>query len=1315
MADKSASAAPQNKAPESDGEPMTPSDHSDAEHDDDSDSDRDDSDYQSEDGTDDSSEGDVDKPNIKWTGYNKKVPVIMFHSEAVLQNISKYKKVGERFHMGFKFGSTESRIIRTVLLAHGFHEVSSNNSDFNMLWTGGHLKPLTLRSMSEFQKINHFPRSYELTRKDRLYKNVQRMQQIKGSRNFNFVPMSFVIPAEYQEFCAAFSRDKGPWIIKPVASSRGRGVHLVNHPDQVPLEENLIISRYILNPLLIDGFKFDVRLYVAVTSYDPLVIYLYEEGLTRFATVRYEKSNRNLRNQCMHLTNYSVNKKSNGYVKNDDPDIEDYGNKWSLGALLRYLKRLGTDTAALMMKIEDVIVKTILSAELHIAAATKMFVNNKWNCFELYGFDILIDDTMKPWILEVNLSPSLVCDSPLDLKIKTNLVCDLFSAIGIVCHDPILKNYQQTRKNREFAAQMNCGRSKRRPASAGASTSSSHGNRTSYFRRGMSGLNSEEIKIVRRIKEEETRKGGWVRLFPSPDSWDLYSPFLQFATTHNLMLHQRLYPHRHKTMMYKCLSPVTSLGSRAKMVYNNLANSVSNLSKFENENCESFVQAQRRALQYERKLEERRVRPRKPRRGRSRRAKKSKSPSEAITSHAILADKVATTSSSSPTKPFFYSSLDGLDKVSSSYCTLSRTCPSPIAGMSAYSSQAPSETLLDYSKNKDLTSQIDAALQKVDIIEILENGGNLSQLQARTAFALYLNKVQQRLLKEATSTEEGNVDSLNDQMDLVLRFLKRAAVNLQRNFRVVVPSKKLPLKERARILAKELAEFVQHYKKETLQLKKTLQNEMKDDITQPISAEDFNRFLQYSNESELEMVLTTYAKLKKSASIFLGESTTASLDDSQSSSISSTSPKEGKVSTNPKKEGTHRGKKNTSPPKTSRIPTQRPASASSSRCLSAATQDISVDTYNERAIQDALQNLVAKQQLRQYSAHRGTGILSSKICDSKPSALSLNKRSKSLDRKSSKSCCMASASSMSNINRKENLYIGLGKSVSDTIATTADHTHSHEVCFDANPCKHTSASLGDLNSSKLEQPLQIDGASLSCKTIGSLDTFHLKGESFLISQALSTSSSGDHHKKNPNNANNNNNNNNFCSNKIKTCNDKINSDKSSLQHLKKMVLPPAYPSSLPLYFTSITGSQPDKRGGQCLRSPKDPLQKHSESYLLPTANNELISAVSPSQKFFQQWKHQLPVHQQSQLLHKQHIKKHAKLHNLVLQKSAPLPSPSFDFTVKQQQSVFTPRPPVHRPRKATNLYKANSCLIPQPSPKSGEQKTRRVTSSYKTL
>jgi tubulin polyglutamylase TTLL5 len=73
-----------------------------------------------------------------------------------------------------------------------------------------------------------------------------------------------------------------------------------------------MVCKYVGNPLLIDGFKFDIRLYVAVTSYDPLIIYLYEEGMTRFATIKYDKSNRNIKNQWMHLTNYSINKKNQG-------------------------------------------------------------------------------------------------------------------------------------------------------------------------------------------------------------------------------------------------------------------------------------------------------------------------------------------------------------------------------------------------------------------------------------------------------------------------------------------------------------------------------------------------------------------------------------------------------------------------------------------------------------------------------------------------------------------------------------------------------------------------------------------------------------------------------------------------------------------------------------------------------------------------------------------------------------------------------------------------------------------------------------------
>ena len=145
-----------------------------------------------------------------------------------------------------------------------------------------------------------------------------------------------------------------------------------------------MVSKYIPNPLLIEGFKFDLRLYVAVTSFDPLVFYLYEEGLTRFATIKYDQTLKNIKNTCMHLTNYSLNKKNDKYVRCDDPDVEDYGNKWSMSALLRYLNSQGKDTFSLMMHIEEAIIKTLVSVESPMASAARMFMPFRGNCFGNY-------------------------------------------------------------------------------------------------------------------------------------------------------------------------------------------------------------------------------------------------------------------------------------------------------------------------------------------------------------------------------------------------------------------------------------------------------------------------------------------------------------------------------------------------------------------------------------------------------------------------------------------------------------------------------------------------------------------------------------------------------------------------------------------------------------------------------------------------------------------------------------------------------------------------------------------------------------------
>ena len=78
-----------------------------------------------------------------------------------------------------------------------------------------------------------------------------------------------------------------------------------------------------------------------------------------------------------------------------------------MSALLRHLKANNIDIPQLMQNIEDVIIKSIISVEFPVNSACKMFVPHRRNCFELYGFDILVDSDLKPWLLEVNLSPSL--------------------------------------------------------------------------------------------------------------------------------------------------------------------------------------------------------------------------------------------------------------------------------------------------------------------------------------------------------------------------------------------------------------------------------------------------------------------------------------------------------------------------------------------------------------------------------------------------------------------------------------------------------------------------------------------------------------------------------------------------------------------------------------------------------------------------------------------------------------------------------------------------------------------------------------------
>ena len=86
-----------------------------------------------------------------------------------------------------------------------------------------------------------------------------------------------------------------------------------------------MVSQYIEHPLLIDGLKFDLRIYVAITCFNPLRIYMYKEGLVRFATQKYNGSGKGSR--FMYLTNYSVNKYSEGFIENNNAMEDGKGSK----------------------------------------------------------------------------------------------------------------------------------------------------------------------------------------------------------------------------------------------------------------------------------------------------------------------------------------------------------------------------------------------------------------------------------------------------------------------------------------------------------------------------------------------------------------------------------------------------------------------------------------------------------------------------------------------------------------------------------------------------------------------------------------------------------------------------------------------------------------------------------------------------------------------------------------------------------------------------------------------------------------------------
>ncbi|KAL9924942.1 tubulin tyrosine ligase-like 4B isoform 2-T6 [Glossina fuscipes fuscipes] len=322
----------------------------------------------------------------------------------------------------WKLSPVMPKIVKRVVLNSGFR-VIKNTTDWMAIWEK-HMKSPGFRTIRSHQKYNHMPGSFRIGRKDTMWRSIQQNVKKYGSREFGFMQKSYIMPDDLETLRQAWPKNASrltKWIVKPPASARGTGIRIVNKWSQFPKDRPLVVQKYIERPLLINDNKFDMRIYVVLTSINPLRIYLYKDGLARFASVKYSSELNSLDERCMHLTNYSINKFSQNYSKNEDFNACQ-GHKWTLQSLWSCLESRGINTKRLWATLRNLVIKAIISGEAGLNRMYRQNVNFRYNCFELFGFDVLLDENLIPWLLEINISPSLHSELPLDLHVKGPLI-----------------------------------------------------------------------------------------------------------------------------------------------------------------------------------------------------------------------------------------------------------------------------------------------------------------------------------------------------------------------------------------------------------------------------------------------------------------------------------------------------------------------------------------------------------------------------------------------------------------------------------------------------------------------------------------------------------------------------------------------------------------------------------------------------------------------------------------------------------------------------------------------------------------------------